>query len=54
MFCFHCFTSAVDITPEMSRIIVVYVVISGNIIVRPNILLFYKVGAVIFSRVDRS
>ena len=20
MFCFHCFTSAVDITPEMSRI----------------------------------
>ena len=23
MFCFHCFTSAVDITPEMSRILTV-------------------------------
>ena len=34
------------------RIIAVYVVISGNNIVRPNILFFYKVGAVIFSRVD--
>ena len=35
-------------------LIAVYAVISGNTIVRPNILFFYKFGAVIFSRVDGS